>query len=87
MTKKKSTGSLSSLISSWKLNKVLLASKMGMPAGTFKNKLSERQTAYRFTEAETETLKGILLEIASDIQDIAGMTFNQALSQISKQKI
>lgn len=26
-----------------------LASKMSMPAGTFKNKLNEKQTAYKFT--------------------------------------
>lgn len=60
---------------------------MPMPVGTFKNKLSEKQTAYTFTEAEENRLKEILLDVSSDIQEVAGMTFNQALSKISKQKV
>lgn len=59
---------------------------MDMPAGTFKNKLSETQTAYNFTEDETERLKTILMEISSDIQEVAGITFNEALKQIAKNK-
>ena len=81
MAKKKPIGSLSSLISQWKLNKVHLASKMHMPVGTFKNKLSDRQTAYSFTEVETEQLKDVLMEMAADIQEVAGMSFNDALKK------
>lgn len=59
-----------------------MASKMGMPVGTFKNKLNDTQTAYRLTDAEQERLLEILRELAADIETIAGVTFNQALSQI-----
>ena len=55
-----------------------------MPHSTFKNKLSPVQTAYKFTEAEEEKLKDILLEMSGDIQEVAGITFNQALKKIAK---
>jgi len=59
---------------------------MQMPVGTFKNKLSPVQTAYSFTEDEESRLKNILLEMSTDIQEVCGMTFNQALKQITKNK-
>jgi hypothetical protein len=55
---------------------------MNMPVGTFKNKLNENQIAYHFTDSEQEQLLEVLRELASDIQTIAGVTFNQALSQL-----
>ena len=85
MAKKKLTGlNLHSLIQLWKHNKVVLASKMGMPVGTFKNKLSPTQTAYSFTQDEENKLKDILLEMASDNQEVCGMTFKEALKKIVK---
>ena len=75
---------LQTLISQWKLNKVHLASKMGMPVGTFKNKLSPTQIAYSFTETETEQLKSVLMDMAADIQEVAGISFNDALKKIVK---
>lgn len=59
-----------------------MAFKVGMPVGTFKNKLSERQTAYKFTDEETEKLKDVLMDMSDDIRDLCGMTFNEALKQI-----
>lgn len=56
---------------------------MGMPRGTFKNKLSETQTAYKFTEAEQEKLKEILRDMAADIEIVAGISFNKALATIA----
>lgn len=53
-----------------------------MPVGTFKNKLSEKQTAYRFTDEELESLKGVLRDMAADIETVAGISFNSALSKI-----
>jgi hypothetical protein len=85
MTKKKPT--LQSLISMWHINKVYLASKMDIPAGTFNNKLSTTQTAYKFTEDKENKLKNILLEMSSDIQEVAGITFNEALKQIGRKKV
>ena len=86
MAKNKSNGlTLPSLINRWKLNKVHLASRMKMPVGTFKNKLSETQTAYKFTDEEAEQLRMILLDMADDIRDSVGqLTFNEALSKIVK---
>lgn len=61
-----------------------MASQMKMPVGTFKNKLSERQTAYKFTDEETEQLKEVLMEMSADIQDLCGLSFNEALKKIVK---
>lgn len=77
---------LSQLINKHNLNKAHLASLMKMPAGTFKNKLSEIQTAYKFTDEEENNLKEILLDMAADIQDVAGMSFKQALTKAVKTK-
>lgn len=77
---------LQTLINLWKLNKVHLASKIGMPVGTFKNKLSPTQTAYKFTEEEEYQLKNILLEMSSDVQEVCGISFNQALQKIATKK-
>lgn len=55
-----------------------------MPVGTFKNKLSPTQIAYSFTTEETEQLKSVLMDMAADIQEVAGISFNQALKQITK---
>jgi hypothetical protein len=55
---------------------------MNMPVGTFKNKLSDKQSAYRFTDEEMENLKAILRDMAADIETIAGISFNSALSKI-----
>lgn len=63
-----------------------MASKMDMPVGTFKNKLSTTQTAYKFTDEEEAHLKNILMEMSADIQQVCGITFNEALKQIVKKK-
>lgn len=53
-----------------------------MPRGTFKNKLSEAYPKYRFTDDELQKLKGILRDIAADIEIVAGISFNKALGTI-----
>ena len=73
---------LQTLINGWKLNKELLSSRMMMPPGTFKHKFNETGGIYHFTEDEKERLFTVLRELATDIESIAGVTFNQALSQI-----
>lgn len=55
------------LISTWKLNKAMLASKMSMPKTTFNNKLNEKLTQYNFTEIEIQRLEKILSCLALDI--------------------
>lgn len=64
-----------------------MASNMDMPVGTFKNKLSPTQTAYKFTESEEAHLKNILLEMSIDVQEVCGITFNDALKQIVKKTV
>lgn len=59
---------LSKAINKWKQNKTLLSSLMPMPQGTFNNKLSESQTAYHFTDEETENLKAILRTMIGDFE-------------------
>jgi len=82
--KKQTVGqlTLSQLIECHSINRAHLASKMGMPVGTFKNKLSEKQTAYRFTLDEEDKLKEILRDMAADIETVAGISFNKALATI-----
>jgi len=53
-----------------------------MPVGTFKHKFNETGSKYHFTDEEKERLFVVLRELAIDIETIAGVTFNQALSQI-----
>lgn len=77
---------LSQTIDKWKVNKGLLASLMPMPQGTFNNKLNESQTAYRFTDEEEEKLKEILRDMIGDLEIVAGITFNKALSTIVNPK-
>jgi len=65
-TKIQGRPSIASVVKELNLNKELHAKKMGMPAGTFKNKLSEIQTAYRFTNEERAKLHSILKELGVD---------------------
>jgi hypothetical protein len=88
-SKKKLFGSMTyqSLISEWNLNKVLLASKMGMNAYTFKMKLLGTYPQYFFTEAEEQKLIEVLRELAADIEKVAGISFNKALATVVKKKV
>ena len=46
-------------------------------------KLRKRYTWYKFTDEETEQLKEVLMDMSADIQDLCGMTFNEALKKIA----
>ena len=50
-----------------------------MPVGTFKHKFNETNGKYRFTDNEREQLFVVLRELATDIELVAGITFNSAL--------
>lgn len=71
------------IIEKWKLNKNLLASKMGMPKGTFNNKLNPKHSS-DFTEDELFKLKGILQELYDDLAPFIEVDFNEALKKIVK---
>ncbi len=66
------------IVEKWKLNKVVLASKMQMPLGTFCNKLSPTHSAY-FTDKEIIQLKMVLKELSADLDGASQIDFNDAL--------
>ncbi len=72
------------LIEKWRLNKSLLASKMGMPLGTFCNKLSSKHPT-KFLDREIILLKSVLLELENDLDSITTVDFNEALKAIVSQ--
>lgn len=67
------------IIEKWKLNKGLLASKMEMPLGTFCNKLSPKHPT-KFLDREIVRLKGILIELRNDLDNVTDIDFNEALA-------
>ncbi len=73
------------VINKWKLNKGLLAKKMGMPLGTFCNKLNSKHST-QFSEAELMQLKLVLKEMSVDINEVIEIDFNDALKVIINKK-
>lgn len=69
------------IINKWKLNKGLLAFKIGMPLGTFCNKLSSKHDT-KFTDAELIRLKMVLKELYGDLEWIMQIDFNDALKTV-----
>ncbi len=74
------------IIIRWKLNRVLLASKIGMPQGTFNNKLSPNHPT-KFSTEERNKLKCVLLELRTGLEVIDDVGFNEALEIIAQQKV
>ncbi len=68
------------LINNWKLNRALLASKIGMQKSTFNNKLNSSHDS-QFSNQELFKLKTVLLELKEDL-NIADTDFNEALKII-----
>jgi hypothetical protein len=66
------------IINKWKINKSVLAEKMGMTNTTFNKKLKKDS----FADEEMIQLKRILNEMSSDIDSVAGIDFNDALKLI-----
>jgi hypothetical protein len=87
MAKQKTQSSLtvSQVINKWKLNKALLAFKMGMPKGTFNNKLNPTH-ASQFSNAEYLKLSFILADLSKDIDNLEPIDFNKVLSILTKSK-
>lgn len=70
------------IIDKWKLNRALLASKLGMPKGTFNNKLSPKHPT-KFSDQEMYQLKQALIELYNDLDGIE-QDFNVALGMMVK---
>lgn len=58
---------LPEIIEKHKLNKAHLARLMGMPQGTFKNKVLKNVQPYYLTTEESERLLAILKEFCNDL--------------------
>lgn len=71
------------IIDKWKLNRALLASKLGMPKGTFNNKLSPKHPT-KFSDEEMICLKMVLREMCTDVDTVTDIDFNDALKSIVK---
>ena len=70
-------------IKKWKINKSLLAEKMGMTNTTFNKKLNSSKGG-DFTDKELIQLKVVLKEMCGDLEDAIDIDFNDAMSAIVK---
>lgn len=71
------------IITKWKLNKQLLASKLGMNKATFQNKLNPAHDT-SFTEDELVLLRCALIELRSDLESVDEIDFETAMRIISQ---
>jgi hypothetical protein len=71
------------IINKWKINKSLLADKMGMTNTTFNKKLDSTKPT-EFTDNELIKLKLILRELCGDLEEVIEIDFNDALKKIVK---
>ncbi len=74
------------IITKWKLNKVLLASKLKMSKGTFQNKLDPKHST-QFTDDELVLLRCALIELRTDLNGIDEIDFDTAMRLISQKKV
>lgn len=74
------------IITKWKLNKVLLASKLGLQKGTFQNKLDPSHST-QFTEDELLLLRSALIELRKDLEGVDEISFDEALRLIAQKKV
>jgi len=69
------------VIKKWKLNKRVIADKMGMTVVVFNNKLSKTHNS-NFTTQEKYALRNVLLELMKDIDSATDIDFNDALKSM-----
>lgn len=69
------------IIIRWKLNRPLLASKMGMPLGTFNNKLSPKHSS-KFSKDESLRLRVVMIELMNEIDGATNIEFEDAIKII-----
>lgn len=76
--------SIEQIIIKWKFNRSLLADKMGMPKGTFNQKVNPDHTA-KFTDKEVFRLKMILSELREELEPFEA-DWSEGLAVIVKAK-
>lgn len=77
---------ITEIIKKWKINKQLLASKIGLERGTFQNKLNPEHST-NFTEDELILLRCALLELRHDLNSIDEIDFETAMRLIAQKKV
>ncbi len=71
---------MEAVIIKWKLNRALLASKMGMPQATFNQKVGGKRN--KFTKEERMKLRNVLIELLTELDKATDIDFNDALKSI-----
>lgn len=61
------------LVKRWKISQPLIASAIGMPLGTFKNKYLETGGKYSFSEIELILIAKVLKGMAKELEKTAGI--------------
>lgn len=77
---------LKEVIDKWKLNRNLLAIKMGMSKDAFNKKLNETD-GRSLSEDEMSRLSKILLELRDDLEAGEADEFNDALRRIAQKEV
>lgn len=63
----KKSSKLHTFIKKHKINQRLLAKRIGMPEGTFKNKLNPKYEMYAFTEDEEAKVREAIREVGNEL--------------------
>lgn len=69
----------------WKLNRVVLASKMQMPKETFSQKLLGNRNS--FTKEERMKLRNVLIVLLNELDEATTIDFADALKMVVEAKV
>ena len=73
------------VIINWKLNRVVLASKMDMPKETFNQKLLGVRNS--FTQQERMKLRNVLIKLLNELDEATNIDFADALKMVVEAKV
>ncbi len=76
---------MQTVIIKWKLNRVVLSSKMEMKKETFNQKLLGKRN--KFTNEERMKLRNVLVELLNELDKATDIDFNDALKTILEAKV
>lgn len=69
----------------WKLNRVILASKMQMPKETFSQKVLGKNNS--FTKEERQKLRNVLIQLLIELDRVTDIDFNDALKKVCEVEV
>ena len=73
------------IIIRWKLNRVLLASKMQMPKETFSQKVLGKNNS--FTKEERMKLRNVLIVLLNELDEATNIDFADAIKTVVEAKV